>query len=356
MIVVFGAGRQGECLVYSLKELGHDVFVADQTISDNVKGLYDNNTGWLDDCDFQHEQDIIECLHGPVELAISCLPYFLNERVAKVCIDNKIPYFDLGGHVGTSKAINDYAVEHDGQVFTDLGLAPGWVNIMAEECYRKLNQIDTVVTVRLNCGGLQDNAGNPPFNYKRTWSTEGLINEYKDDCWILDDGVREVVPGMSGILGVYGYEEFHTSGGIGKTLDLMEKRGVINCSYKTLRHPGHIKAVKTLIDAGYGVKDFDKLFEPSTKDFVVVTARAFGPNSRYELFYRIDCDKRFTAMQKCTAFPVASVANQFLLEKFYQSKAKDYSSSMLSNNSLDYSHVDFADFNIILSRLLDIKL
>ena len=340
MIVVFGAGRQGECLIYALKELGHKVVAADNSFSQDVldiKGVQ------LVSADVGEDQGIDFVLtNHKADLAISCLPYFLNEKVAKACIDRKIPYFDLGGHVGISAKINDYAETNDGQVFTDLGLAPGWVNIMAEECYRKADQIDTVKSVYLRCGGLPLRCQNPPFNYNRTWSTDGLLNEYKDECWILDDGVREVVPGMSGIRPFHIYEEFHTSGGIGKTLELMEKRGVRRCTYKTLRLPGHIEAVKTMIEAGIGPDVFNLLFPESNKDFVVVTAKAFGENSHYELFYTIECDDRFTAMQKCTAFPVAAVAHMFL----------DDTHEGLYINCRDYSHVNYNEFSSILSGLL----
>jgi saccharopine dehydrogenase-like NADP-dependent oxidoreductase len=351
-VLVFGAGRQGECLIYALKELGHDVFAVDQSISINVKELIP--MGWTKGIDFQNDKDISDTLddyeNSELELVISCLPYFLNEKVAKACIDRKIPYFDLGGHVGTSAAINAYSVENDGQVFTDLGLAPGWVNIMAEDSYRRINQIDEVQAIQMFCGGLPTHAcglHNPPFNYGRTWSSEGLLNEYKDDCFILKYGKVETVSGMSGIEDHDGgWEAFHTSGGIGKSLDLMKNRGVKFCTYKTLRGRGHIEPVQSLIEAGFGVEFFDKLFPVITKDYVRLEARANGKNSYYRNTQSVYSDDRFTAMQKATAFPVASVAHMFLNDTH----------EGLYINSRDYSHVDYEEFTETLGGLLGIEL
>ena len=42
-------------------------------------------------------------------------------------------------------------------------------------------------------------------------------------------------------------EAFYTSGGVAHTIAVMKKRGDENCSYKTLRYPGHHKMVNFLI-------------------------------------------------------------------------------------------------------------
>ncbi len=351
MILVFGgAGRQGQALVYALKKLVHAVLVVDQHIDSRDPFIKSLNNNWAS-CDAKAPRFIANLLASrKPELVISCLPYFLNWNVAKECIDQKIPYFDLGGHVGTSKAINDYSESHDGQVFTDLGLAPGLVNIMAEESYRKINKIDEVKAIQMFCGGLplcKEGLSNPPFNYGRTWSTEGLINEYKDDCLVLENGKVKTAPGMSGIEDHSGgWEAFYTSGGIGKTLYLMKDRGVLHCSYKTLRNKGHIEAVHTLIEAGFGSDFFDKLFPVITKDYVHLEARANGIKSYYRNELSVYSDDRFTAMQRATAFPVATIAHMFVngnSETFYRDE--------IYEGCFNYSNIDYNQFSLILGDL-----
>lgn len=350
MIAVFGAGRQGECLIHALKKLGHSVVAVDQKFNENV----DTTMLTVDVTKSDKLEAVLETFD--VELAISCLPYFLNEKVAQACIDKNVPYFDLGGHVGTSAAINDYAVKRNGQVFTDLGLAPGWVNILAEECYNKLNQIDEVTEVNMFCGGLPSYDFNPPYSYISTWSTEGLINEYKDDCIVLDQGEELVVNGMSSLFNAFGdkYECFNTSGGAGKSIELMKSRGVQNCSYKTLRYHGHRDAVRPLLDEP---EVLEKLFSPQSDiaDKVIVAAQASSINRNYTIKHEVyddsyyfleGGDRNFTAMQKCTAFPVASVVDQFVKQIMYRNYEV----------SFDYSCVDYDEFTKTLSGLLGIEL
>ena len=199
------------------------------------------------------------------------------------------------------------------------------------------------------CGGLPQNFDNPPFNYKRTWSNEGLINEYKDHCWILEDYTKVQVSGMSNITHYYSHEAFCTSGGMGKTLELMDDRGVKNCVYQTLRIPGHIEAVKTLLNAGFDYKDFEKLFPTTDKDMVYLAARSSTEkNGYYSIAQNIKSDNRFTAMQKCTAFPVASIAEMFINHHGNLDPTRPY--------PLDYSDVDYNEFSSILGDLLGIKL
>ena len=349
MIVVFGAGRQGECLISGLKKLGHKVFAVDQSISDNIKGMI--SSMYCSGVDLQDYEDIDFALEDieDVDLVISCLPYNLNFKIVLYCIDREITYFDLGGHVETSRLINEYSEQNDGLVFTDIGLAPGWVNILAEECYRKLNKIDEVKRIEMYCGGLPLNkAGldNPPFCYGRTWSSEGLLNEYMNDCFVLEFGKIKTVPGMSGVQNhPSGYESFYTSGGIGKTLHLMKKRGVQFCLYKTLRSKGHIEAVKTLIEAGFGSDFFDKLFPVVTKDYVTLEAKAYGKRGTYTINnIVIYSDDTFTAMQKCTAYPVAAIADLYINNVIIDGQ--------YNPNCFDYSDVPYVEFTKILSELL----
>ena len=87
-------------------------------------------------------------------------------------------------------------------------------------------------------GGLPDSKVNHPLDYVVTWSVDGLINEYKDDCQILEDGELKIVKGMSGLEAVEcdtlgKLEAFYTSGGASHSIFSMRDRGVQNCSYKS---------------------------------------------------------------------------------------------------------------------------
>jgi len=139
-VIVFGAGRMGAVIAHAMKKLGHDVSVADAStkaldkLSPSYKTYLINNL----------DENLKVILSKPFSLVISALPYHATKKVANVCIDNNIPYCDLGGSVPVSQDINNYAIEMGSMVFTDLGLAPGLVNILAEWGYNELGGAENV--------------------------------------------------------------------------------------------------------------------------------------------------------------------------------------------------------------------
>ena len=250
---ILGVGRMGTAIAYAMDKFGFHVVGMDTNpdAAENIpqEANQENVFFTVDDA-----QDICRGIGaaGDPDIVISSLPYHQTEIVGKWCVDNGVRYCDLGGRVDVSQNINDHAKEKATRpIFTDLGLAPGWVNILAEHgCKKVHSQIDSV---KMMVGGLPAIPKNPPFNYTVTWSTDGLINEYRDDCLVLDNGEIKTVAGMDGKETVYSkwleqdLEAFFTSGGASHTIPDMQARGIKNCAYKTLRYEGHCDTVKLLI-------------------------------------------------------------------------------------------------------------
>ena len=244
-----------------------------------------------------------------------------NELPARVCATFGVPYFDLGGRCDVSAAINKDCKEAHSQCFTDLGLAPGWVNIMAEKYFRNdQEREDYPCSVEMYCGGLPakgelDKCG--PSRYALTWSAEGLENEYRDDCEVLVEGKLSSIPGMSTVVReqhVYSYEEdpvlvtverFPTSGGLAHSAVLLRNRGVQEANYQTLRYPGHVAWVKE-----NGCKDIPR---EKVKDVVFVGLFVKWKDNKetYVENKMVYGDSKFTAMQKCTAFPAVAAASLY---------------------------------------------
>jgi hypothetical protein len=69
-----------------------------------------------------------------------------------------------------------------------------------------------------------------------------VVNEYLNDCEVIEEGVRKFVSAMEWLETVYidgvRLEAFTTSGGIGTMCETYAGR-VDNLDYKTLRYPGH---------------------------------------------------------------------------------------------------------------------
>ena len=324
-IMLFGAGRMGQVIAHAMERLGHSVSIADTSLEalnlirqdcKDYKTYHINSSPVPSGHGFISADDLKEVLSQSFDLVISALPYYATKKVAKACIENEIPYCDLGGSVPVSDEINKYSKEaKKGKVFTDLGLAPGLVNILAESGY---NELGGAENVSMMVGGLPNVPSSNPLGYTVTWSIDGLINEYKDDCEILEDGKIKIVSGLDGLehvptrLGEL--EAFYTSGGASHTITTMQERGVKNCSYKTLRYLGHNSIVKFLIrDCDLTKECLTEIFEKGCNtddnDIIIVRAVVELGSVSWKKEFIIYSDEKFTAMQKATAFSLSAAAD-----------------------------------------------
>ena len=204
--IVLGVGRMGTAICWAMKRLGFYVVGADtdERAGQNFRKHIGGPEGAFYLTDQNNADKMMETalLFEKPDVVISSLPYHQTEEIAYWCIDNEFRYCDLGGRVDVSKNINDYAKQKATKpVFTDLGLAPGWVNILAEQGYKELHGAADKTSIEMMVGGLPDylESSKNPLRYGVTWSIDGLINEYKDDCIILEDGEMKTVKGMDGL-------------------------------------------------------------------------------------------------------------------------------------------------------------
>ena len=236
-------------------------------------------------------------------------------------------------------------------------------NILAEEGYRNLFGGGEIISVEMMVGGLPNYlvSNKNPLRYAVTWSVDGLINEYRDDCIILEDGEIKTVKGMDGLIGVDTdslgkLEAFYTSGGASHSVYSMKERGVKNCSYKTLRYMGHGTLVKFLIrDCGLSDDVLSKIFVEgcgfADQDDVIVIAKVHKDNKTWAEEKLISSDDRFTAMQKATAFPISSVASLMAKGALEgdRDERRDYHTQY--PKVLSYQDIPFDDFKKNLSVL-----
>lgn len=372
--VILGAGRMGSVIAYAMNKLNFSVVAIDtskpalEALSDKIDSL----RSWSSEVVTLHVRDLGKQLEDILkkqqpDIVISSLPYFVNSLAASIVIRNNLRYCDLGGRVDVSTKINELALANDRSsmpVFTDLGLAPGWINILAEEGYRQLHGTGDTTTVEMMVGGLPDwhESTNNVLRYGNTWSMEGLINEYKDDCIILRDGKTEIVPGLEGLETVISnhfdrLEAFYTSGGASHTIQSMKDRGVQNCSYKTLRYPGHRDIVKFLIrDSNLDYDVMSQIFNACgvpKKDIVIMIAQVTKDSKVWREEKLIKSDDNFTAMQKATAFPISAVAKLMAEGQLEGEKDQHRDYYTAYSKSLKYSDVPYDKFKENLDKLLD---
>ena len=359
---IYGIGRMGQVIGYAMDQLGFDIYAVDTQMQsiDNLHDLLVKETDFSLDPSFDLLGD------AKPDIVISSLPYHQTEKLAYYCIDNGLRYCDLGGRVDVSNSINEYAKENATKpVFTDLGLAPGWVNILAEQGYKRVYD---ATDVKMMVGGIPLHRPVGPLKYFMTWSLDGLLNGYRDDCEVLIDGEIVTVPGLSQLECadpeweecVY-FEAFCTSGGAAHTTQRMKDRGVKNCVYKTLRWPGHHELIDFFMnkckmndDELKHVLETSAEYESGREDVVVIMVEVKNDSGlTWKKERVVECDSTFSAMQKCTAFPISTIASMMGEGKFDDRKDERRGYYVDLGNNLGYADVPFDAFNKKLDTLLN---
>jgi len=175
-----------------------------------------------------------------VDAVLSCLPFHLNTHVATAAQGAGIHYFDLTEDVPTTEAIMELAKNSRGLMAPQCGLAPGFVGIVGAS---HVGMFDTCRSIRMRVGALPQNPTGL-MGYAFNWSSEGVVNEYLNDCEVIEEGQRKWVSAMEWLETIYidgvQLEAFTTSGGLGTMCETY--LGVVaNIDYKTIRYPGHVE-------------------------------------------------------------------------------------------------------------------
>ncbi len=182
-----------------------------------------------------------------IDAIISCLPYFCNPLIAELAKGFHCHYFDLTEDVQVTKKVMELAQDADTAFVPQCGLAPGFISIASNELIQHFTEVDTV---KMRVGALPENASNA-LHYTMTWSSDGLINEYGNPCYGLEDGKLTMLHPLEGmeIVEIDGvtYEAFNTSGGLGSLAETYVGK-IKNMTYKTVRYPGHCEKIQFLMN------------------------------------------------------------------------------------------------------------
>jgi saccharopine dehydrogenase-like NADP-dependent oxidoreductase len=175
-----------------------------------------------------------------VDAVLSCLPYRLNRRIAEAAQAQGVHYFDLTEDVPTTRAIIELGKTARTLLAPQCGLAPGFVGIVGAA---QVAAFDSCRTLRLRVGALPQHPTGL-MGYAFNWSPEGVVNEYLNDCEVIEEGERKMVSSMEWIETVYvdgvKLEAFTTSGGLGTLCETFHHK-VANLDYKSMRYPGHVR-------------------------------------------------------------------------------------------------------------------
>ena len=180
------------------------------------------------------------------DAVVSCLPYFLNIKLAETAVDMGVHYFDLTEDVPTLNAIQKMAENSKSVLAPQCGLAPGFIGILGAGLYIQFSEVRAV---KLRVGALPLHPMGQ-LGYSFTWSAEGVINEYLNDAEVIHNGERKMLASLDDVesININGrqYEAFLTSGGLGTMCETLDGK-VDTLNYKTIRYPGHRDGMKLLL-------------------------------------------------------------------------------------------------------------
>ncbi len=261
-----------------------------------------------------------------LDAAISALPYYCNTLVGEVARENNMHYFDLTEDVQVSHAIDGISKGAATAFIPQCGLAPGFISIVANDLMKHFDELDTV---KLRVGALPVNPSNV-LKYSLTWSTDGLINEYGNMCYGVENGAMIALLPLEGYetIEVDGllYEAFNTSGGLGTLADTYNGK-VRTMNYKTLRYPGHCEKIHFLMkdlklnEARENLKRILENAVPKTLQDVVLIYVSVSGKQHGQLFEENYVKKIYpqriagllwSAIQVTTASGVCAVVDQVL--------------------------------------------
>lgn len=341
-VLVLGAGMMGRAIAYDLDRFSNfdEILIGerDNTIRLSAKQFLKGTRVKVIPADADKTSKVKD-LFQKVDVAISAVPYRFNYELAKIAVEKKTHFIDLGGNnsiVENERNLSLKAKKNNVTIIPDSGLAPGLVSIITHDI---VDHMDVVESVRLRVGGLPRHP-KPPLNYQIVFSPYGLINEYIEDAIILDHGKIVQRHSMTELESIrfpepFGkMEAFLTSGGC-STLPLTYKNRIGYLDYKTIRYPGHCEKIKAVLDLGFADETkldikgqavvprdvfaslLTKKIPTSGEDVVLLKVLSTGikngeKRSRdYLMIDYYDRNSHLTAMMRTTGFP-ASITAQMI--------------------------------------------
>ena len=270
------------------------------------------------------------------DVGIGALPHGLSEYAIESTIRAGVDFVDLifgwrFGHKEVHKAARRKGIT----IIPACGLAPGLTNILAMAAAEQMGKVHEV---HIKVGGIPEHP-NPPLNYRIVFSFEAVLEEYLRKARIVKNGKITDVPALSGLETlkfrppVGKCECFYTDG---LSTLVQTLRGVREMDEKTIRWPGHVAQIKTLIECGLLDNDpmsfegklvvprkfvarmlSDRINLGNDKDLTLLRVDLTGTRKnvrvhhRYEMIDHYDDKQRMTSMARTTAFP-CSIAAQML--------------------------------------------
>jgi len=346
-IAVFGSGLMGSAIARDLiKSDNVEQVVALDIDRDRLNSLtrMERSARLLVKLhDVRHRSETVKLLKQ-FDVGVGALPHGLSEHAIQSTLAAGVNFVDLifGWRFEQSK-ITVTAKKKGITIIPACGLAPGLTNILAMAAADEMDRVDEV---HIKVGGIPERP-KPPLNYRIVFSFDAVLEEYLRKAKIVRNGRITEVDALSGLETVnfpppIGRCECFYTDGLSTLIRTL--KDVREMDEKTIRWPGHVAQIRTLIECGLLDTDpvhlngttitprqfisnilSDRLRLNEEKDLTLlridVAGRRNGKRAHYEyeMIDHYNRKGRMTSMARTTAFP-CSIAAQLLAEGKVQPK------------------------------------
>jgi saccharopine dehydrogenase-like NADP-dependent oxidoreductase len=322
-VVVFGAGKVGRLVALFLARTDEYLVTLvdfNPTYLEKVKNAQQSENISYHTANFLNTDEIKAIMQNK-QYALSCAPFYCNIKIAEVAHELCVHYLDLTEDVKTTARIKEISKHSFSAFIPQCGLAPGFITIVTNHIVNKFTQAEEI---KMRVGALPIYPHNR-LKYNLTWSTEGLINEYCNECEVIIDGKLQKVQPLEGEerfhLDGEEYEAFNTSGGLGTLAETLNGK-VKRMNYKSIRYPGHRNILLTLLHDLKFIEDRDSLkqifersiphtFQDEVIIFVTVTGKKHDEFSQESFCKKITHSiiegEEWSAIQITTAAGICAV-------------------------------------------------
>ena len=329
--LILGSGV-GEAIAYLLLQFKDTLVVnltdEDGTKARNIAVRLSKLTGrCCTSREFHAETDMDSLGCHMYDVIISALPAKFSPQLAKLAIKNKVSFCDLGGVMEVTTQIFKLNVGPDCNfsIVSDCGLMPGLGMML---CASIVNDFNCTDSLSILVGGIPQRP-QPPIDYQRVYSVEGMKHLCYDEAPILSDGQiievapfsnyeKLVVPELANYVNKTGEIETFMTAGTARAHWSFRARGVKNFSEKTVRWPGFMDFVKDIPR-----EKFEEVITPLISipvDAVnpdMVWMRVTGTGQKngqpaehsYTLVDKFDEKTGLSAMKRTTGFATAILAH-----------------------------------------------
>src|SRR5262245_56923353 len=304
-ILVLGGGQQGSVIAI---DLAYKLPSTHVDVADLRAPLLPErgNLSWVE-ADLADVDSLARRMRE-YDLAVGALPSRLGFGAMQAAVQAGRALVDVSFCAQDPLTLDAEAKRAGVAIYPDCGLAPGLTHLCVGHAASDGRPDEIVMYV----GGVAQDRTRP-YGYVVTWSVEDLLEEYVRPARVVRDGAPVTLPAFDDLDRVQvpgvGEMESFLSDGLRTIIATMPE--VRTMSERTLRWPGHVEAIRPLVESGRFVDEIRaRCVATPPRDLVaMMTVVKRGPRvQRAILIDRYDEHTGLTAMARTTALTTSAVA------------------------------------------------